>query len=168
MNHRVFGKKLSRRTNDRKRLRNGLVRDLILHGSIATTHAKAQAARGLFEKLVTQAKRNSSADQKEIRKVITDRNTYVRLTDNIVKSLKDRKSGFTRIYHLNVRRGDNAEMVRLEIVAGNVPAEPAATGAKISVVKKQKSVTKTKSATGVKKPVPEKTLKSQGRRKKTE
>ena len=62
MRHSVFGRQLSRDKNERRRLLQGLARDLIHHGLVRTTLAKAKAVQPLIEKLVTSAKKSFGAD----------------------------------------------------------------------------------------------------------
>jgi large subunit ribosomal protein L17 len=116
MNHSVYGKKLSRNTDERKRLRTGLVSDLFLHGFVMTTQAKALAVRPLAESLITKAKKGRSSDIYEIRRVIKGRSVYQTLFGQIVPAVSGHAGGYTRIIKVGFRRGDNASMVRLELV----------------------------------------------------
>jgi len=116
MNHQVFGRKLSRSTNERKRLLNMLASDLILNGRIETTFAKAKSVQPMVEKLVTKAMKAGSSDIYEIRKVIRRRDAYKKLMDPIAHSFIGRPGGYTRIVKTSFRRGDNSEMVLLEFI----------------------------------------------------
>ena len=57
MRHRNYGRKLSRNTTHRRALLRNLVTSLILEERIATTVAKAKAARGIAEEMITLGKR---------------------------------------------------------------------------------------------------------------
>jgi len=127
MRHRVAGKKLSRSTAHRKALRRNLVMALFQHGRIRTTRAKAQAARGQAEKLITRAKRGLMAEKENpaagvhARRVVAsrlnnDRRIVQKLFDEIAPRYLDRPGGYTRMLKLGRRKGDAAEMVLLELV----------------------------------------------------
>ena len=57
MRHRNYGRKLSRKTEHRRALLRNLVTSLILDERIETTLAKAKAARGIAEQMITLGKR---------------------------------------------------------------------------------------------------------------
>jgi len=113
MRHSVFGRKLSRTKNERRRLFQGLTRDLIIHGSIRTTLAKAKAVAPLVEKLVTLAKKGSA---KEVKKVLASKDIEKSLLADAKTRFAGRNSGFTRIIRLGKRQGDATEEVLFQLV----------------------------------------------------
>ncbi len=130
MRHSVFGRQLSRDKNERRRLLQGLARDLIHHGLVRTTLAKAKAVQPLIEKLVTSAKksfvggsRRSASPQQQLRKVLSDKVTEQLLMADAGTRFAARGSGFTRIVKLGPRMGDNAEEVMLQFVDERVVVE---------------------------------------------
>ncbi|MHB8806072.1 MAG: 50S ribosomal protein L17 [Anaerolineaceae bacterium] len=123
MRHQVAGKKLNRNSGNRKALRSTLIKQLFTHDKIKTTRAKAQAIRGEAEKLITVAKNSSKGS--EIDKVnarrlaaskLNNAAAVKRLFDNIAPRFEDRNGGYTRVIKLGPRKGDDAEMVLLELV----------------------------------------------------
>lgn len=150
MPHNTFGKKLNRDTGQRQALLKGLAGALIRSEAIETTQAKAEAARGLIEKLVTQAKRASVNDIRQLETVIIDRDLIYKLVHNIAPRFKDRAGGYLRLTKLGNRSGDNAQMVRMEFVAGIVTAAPASSTASKpkspSAAKKSSSASKSQPA----------------------
>lgn len=115
MNKRVFGRKLSRERSSRELLFVGLVRDLVLHGRIKTTKAKAKSIIGLIDRLVVLAKKDTLASKRQILKRLKgNKEVSTKLWTGIAQTFKDRVSGFTRIVPLTQRKGDMSEMVRLE------------------------------------------------------
>lgn len=129
MRHRVHGKKLSRNSGERAALRRNLALALFQHGRIKTTRAKADFVRGAAERLITIAKRglakaeatNNPMIAVNARRLVAsrlynDREIVQKLFDEIAPRYKDRDGGYTRIYRLEPRKGDNAEMVLLELV----------------------------------------------------
>jgi len=150
MRHGVFGKQLSRTSNERVALRRNLMRSLFLHGAIKTTKAKAIAVRSDVEKLITKAKRK------------TDASNLSRLPDRqVVKSIismadtrfAGRNSGYTRITKIGARLGDASEQVILSFVDEEVKAEV------ITPKKDTKTVVASeKKETAAKKTTPKKTV----------
>ena len=123
MRHSVFGRKLSRTKNERRRLLQGLARDLIRRGTIRTTISKAKAVQPLVEKLITQAKKNGSGAKGAIKRVLSDKETEKLLFADAGTRFKARGSGFTRIIRLGPRMGDSAEEVLLQFVDERVVVE---------------------------------------------
>lgn len=129
MRHRVAGKKLSRDTGQRRALRLSLAIGLLNHGRITTTEAKADFVRGHVERLITLAKRGlaKAEDTKNPQAAVharrlaasrlnNDRVLVQKLFDVIAPVYKDRPGGYTRIYKVGPRKGDNAPQVLLELV----------------------------------------------------
>ncbi len=116
MRHSIKGKKLSRTTDARKQLLRNLVRELIFHGEIRTTLAKAKAAQGLVEKLVTKAKKGSRAQLNRLRSELANREAEVMLLSDAKGRFSPRTSGYTRIIKLGPRMGDGAEEAILSFV----------------------------------------------------
>ena len=129
MRHRVKGKKLGRDTAHRKALRMNLTLALFEHGRIKTTRAKADFVRGHAEKIITLAKRglkkaeetSDEAAAIHAQRIVAsrlnnDRVMVQKLFDEIAPLYMDRPGGYTRIYKLMPRGGDNAPMALLELV----------------------------------------------------
>ena len=115
MNKRVFGTKLSRERSSRELLFVSLVGELVLYGRISTTKAKAKAIVGLIDKLVVLAKKDTLASKRQILKRLKNNKTISTiLWTDVAKTFANRPSGFTRIIPLVARKGDLADMVRLE------------------------------------------------------
>jgi large subunit ribosomal protein L17 len=120
MSHNTFGKKLSRDTGQRQALLKGLAGALIRSEAIETTEAKAQAARNLIERLITLAKKGGIGEVREIESVIVDRDLTQKLVQQIAPRFKNRNGGYLRLIKKGNRVGDNAPMVRMELVDGSV------------------------------------------------
>jgi large subunit ribosomal protein L17 len=122
MRHRVAGKKLSRSTGHRQALFRNLTTELLRHGKIRTTEAKAEAIRPSAEKLITIAKKGLKDESYALH---ARRLVAARLNDpQVVKKgfeenaprYLERPGGYTRVLKLGRRQGDGAEMVLLELV----------------------------------------------------
>lgn len=116
MLHGVFGRKLKRNKDQRRRLFMQLSREMFMHGRVKTTIAKAKAVQPLVEKLVTKAKGATNADIMEIKKSMSDAAAEKQLLEMAKTRFSKRTSGFTRIVKLGKRMGDSSEMVFLEFV----------------------------------------------------
>lgn len=116
MRHSVFGRKLSRSKNERRRLLQGLARDFIRRGSVCTTLAKAKAVQPLVEKLITRAKQGGAGAIIAIKRAISEKETEKLLLSDAGTRFAARGSGFTRIVKLGPRMGDAAEEVMLQFV----------------------------------------------------
>ena len=129
MRHRVKGKKLNRDSGQRKALRRNLTIALFEHGRIKTTRQKADFARRHAERLITIAKRGYAreeatgsqealvhAQRVAASRLYNRRDLVQRLFNDIAPHFKDRDGGYTRILKLAPRKGDQAEMVYLELV----------------------------------------------------
>lgn len=126
MKKKVFGRYFSRSRKAREALFKSLIKAFFLHGKINTTLAKAKAIQAEIDKTVTLAKKEGISKEREISsKLSADRALVKKITSEIVTSLKGRTSGYTRIIKLGVRKGDAAEMARIEWVDQVVKAEPA-------------------------------------------
>ncbi len=116
MRHKVYGRKLSQKTNQRKALFKNLINALVVHGQIKTTEAKAKAIRGLVEKLITKGKQQTFHARRLIEAFLQNKKAVNKIVDEISPLFKKRPGGFTRIVRLENRRGDNAPLVRLELI----------------------------------------------------
>jgi len=123
MHKNVFGKKLNRDTGQRQALLKGLAGALIRSEAIETTETKAVAARGMIEKLITQARRAKLSDIRQIEAVIVDKDLVSKLVHDIAPRFATRPGGYLRLIKLGNRVGDNAPMVRMEFVASAIPNE---------------------------------------------
>ena len=116
MRHRLFGKKLNRDRDHRKALFRNLVTSLVLHEQIKTTEAKAKAIRSLVDKVITKGKTGSLHARRTLAGVLTSRKAVEKVIQILGPRFQQRKGGFTRMIRLGTRKGDNASLVRLELV----------------------------------------------------
>jgi len=93
-----------------------LVASLIAAEGITTTAAKAKAVRPIAEKMITKARRGGVHNHRQVVKFLGDREMASKLFEEIGPRYVDRPGGYTRIVKLGPRHGDNAPMVRIELV----------------------------------------------------
>jgi len=140
MKKRVFGRQLSRERDTRRALFRSLIRALVKHGKIRTTKAKAKAIQADIDKLINLGKKKTVFAERRVFAILgNDKETTKKLLREIVPGLSDRSGGYTRTIPLPTRRGDAAQMVRLEWVKEITQAQGKA---KTSKKKEKKSVKK--------------------------
>lgn len=123
MHHHIYGKKLSRSSNERTGLRRNLMKSLIIHGHIQTTRAKAQAIRSEIEKLITKAKKNTDFMRRQVLSALADRTIVDQLMEMAKTQFAGRNSGYTRMIKLGYRGSDASEMVLLSFVDEKIETE---------------------------------------------
>ena len=116
-----------------------IARSVIMEESVETTEPRAKEARVLVEKLITLTKQDTVFARREARKMLTPprmiaeikaaqgarlkalraeriaQDPVKRLFDVVGPKFADKQSGFTRIIKIGLRRGDAAEVVKLEL-----------------------------------------------------
>ena len=117
MRHRVVGKKLSRTTGHRKALLKNLASEIVIHGKIDTTLAKAKYVRPFVEKLITRAKLGGTDENVRFLKSRLGSDEAVRkLVTEVGPSNKKREGGYTKVIKTGNRNGDQAKTARIELV----------------------------------------------------
>lgn len=116
MRHKVEGRKLGREADHRKALINNLVKSLVKHERIKTTHAKALETRKLAERIITYGKKGQVHHRRLVYKYLSDRTLVKKLFDEIAPRFIERNGGYTRIIKVGYRRGDCAPISILEWV----------------------------------------------------
>jgi large subunit ribosomal protein L17 len=123
MRHRVKKVKLSRHAEHRNMLIRNLVTALLKHERITTTEAKAKAMRPWVDKVINWAKKGDLSSKRRVFAYLTEKQVAYKLIKEAPERYADRSSGFTRMYRLGPRRGDNAEMALVELVDAKVEAQ---------------------------------------------
>lgn len=114
--------KLGRSSHQRKALLRDLVTDLIINERIETTEAKAKELKRLADKMVTLGKKNTLHSRRQAAKIVRPeqvsetQTALQKLFDEIAPRFESREGGYTRIYKIMPRRGDNAPMAIIEFV----------------------------------------------------
>lgn len=116
MRHQVTGKKLNIDRNQRKALFKSLINSLVIQGQIKTTLAKAKIIRRLVEKLITRGKEQTLHSRRLIAAFLQNNKAVNKIVDELGPLFKKRPGGYTRIVRLGNRVGDDAMMVKLELV----------------------------------------------------
>ena len=118
MRHRKAGRQLRRTSEQKLALMRNLATSLIEHGAIETTEAKAKELRPFVEKLITKAKTGTLHARRLAVRHIQRRATADKLFQEIGPKFATRNGGYTRILKTGHRKGDGAEMARIELIEG--------------------------------------------------
>lgn len=126
MRHAVRSQRLSLPTDHRHAVLNGLVKDLVIHGQIRTTFAKAREAQRLADRLVTLGKEGSIHSRRRAFRTLQDRTLVKQLFADIAPRFTDVAGGYTRVVRLSLRLGDGAQMALLSFsrLPAGQPAMP--------------------------------------------
>jgi large subunit ribosomal protein L17 len=116
MRHKVGTAKLKRDVGARNSLLKNLVTSVILTDYIVTTVPKAKAAKPLVEKMITLAKRDTLHTRRQAAGFLETPASVKKLFDTIGPKFSQRPGGYTRITRLGFRKGDGAELCKLELV----------------------------------------------------
>lgn len=116
MRHRKRIPKLNKAADQRKALLRALTTELIRHGRIKTTHARAQAVRKTADHMITLAKDGSLHARRQALGYIYDKALVHALFEQVPERYGERNGGYTRVLRTMPRRGDNAPMGIIELV----------------------------------------------------
>ena len=115
MKKRKKGRKLSRKTGQRKALLRSLARELFLREKIKTTEAKAKELSVFAQKEITKAKKANLASRRLLAKNFSPK-IVKKIVDEIAPRYKERRGGYTRVIKLEPRKSDGAKMAIIELV----------------------------------------------------
>ena len=145
MRHQSKKHHLGKAQDQRNALLRSLATELILHGEIKTTMARAKALKPYAESLISLAKQGTLHSRRLAAKFIFDKETgkfmnfetgevlegvekadkekkavaqtiLRKLFSETGKKYANRNGGYTRIYRMPPRRGDAAEMALIQLV----------------------------------------------------
>ncbi|MEV7091669.1 50S ribosomal protein L17 [Amycolatopsis sp. NPDC051045] len=116
-----------------------LATQLFEHGKITTTEAKARRVRPLAEKLITKAKRGDLHNRRQVQRVVRDKDVVHKLFAEIGPHFAERAGGYTRITKTMPRKGDNAAMAVIELVAEKTVTSEAERARKTKFAKDEKA-----------------------------
>ena len=116
-----------------------LATQLFEHQRITTTEAKARRLRPYAERLITKAKVGDLHNIRQIAKLIRDKDVIYKLVHEIGPFFADREGGYTRITKIGNRKGDNAPMAVIELVAQKTVTSEADRARRVSASQKATS-----------------------------
>src|ERR1039457_4423460 len=116
MRHRNAGFKLGRNPSHRRALLRNLVTSIILMDRVETTVTKCKATQPLVEKMITLGKRGTVHARRQALSYMMTPESVDRLFNVVAPRYSDRNGGYTRITRSGARKGDAAEMARVELL----------------------------------------------------
>ena len=119
MRHRKEGRQLRRTSEQKLALMRSLASSLIERGAIETTEAKAKELRPFIEKLITRAKEGTLHARRLTGRHVQKRAVGDKLFQEVAPKFATRNGGYTRILKTGHRKGDGAEMARIELIMGD-------------------------------------------------
>jgi len=131
------GMKLGTDASHTKAIKKGLVASLLANDRIKTTVQRAKAIRPDVDKVVTWAKKGDLHSRRLAIAKVGDAEIIREVFEKAAQGMwADRDGGYTRIMKLGNRKGDNAEVVIIEMVTE--PVRKKAKAAKTEVKKVEK------------------------------
>jgi large subunit ribosomal protein L17 len=125
MRHRVAHRKLGRVTEHRLSLLRNQATALLRHEHIETTVPKARELKPFVERLISVAKRGIASGDAEkklmnarrhVSQDLQDTKVVDKLFAEVAPRFQSRPGGYTRLLKVGPRRGDSADMARIELV----------------------------------------------------
>jgi large subunit ribosomal protein L17 len=114
------GTRLGSDSSHEKLLLNTLAEQLFQNGKITTTETKARRLRPLAERLISQAKKGDLASRRRVMAKISNKSVVHTLFTEIAPKFQKRNGGYTRITKIGPRKGDNAPMAVIEMLAEEI------------------------------------------------
>ena len=117
------GMKLGTDASHTKAMKKSLVGALLANDRIKTLESRAKAIRPDVDRVITWAKKGDLASRRLAIAKVGDKEIVREVFEKAAQGMwADRNGGYTRIMKLGRRKGDNAEVVIIEIV--NEPVQP--------------------------------------------
>lgn len=116
MRHQKSGRKLGSSASHRKAILRTLAAQIIEHGRVRTTEAKAKEVRPVVDKFITLAKRGDVSARRQVLGEVQNRDLVHKLFSEIAEKYAERSGGYTRISKIGPRAGDGAPQVFIELV----------------------------------------------------
>ena len=116
MRHLKNRNKLGVKTSHRIAMVRNLVTQLLQYKQIVTTLARAKNIRTPVDRMIILAKKNNLSSQKRIFSFVKNKAAVKMLQEQYAEIYKTRQSGFTQIYKLKNRAGDNTPMALIRMV----------------------------------------------------
>ena len=116
MRHRNGLRKLNRTSSHRLAMLRNMTVSLLKHEAIKTTLPKAKELRRVVEPMITLGKNPTLANKRLAFDRLRDRDSVVKLFNDLGPRFANRPGGYTRILKMGFRVGDNAPMAYVELV----------------------------------------------------
>lgn len=109
-------RKLGVKSAHRRALLRNAATSLIKNGRIDTTEPRAKEIASVTEKMISLGKQGDLAARRTALPFLTEEDVVSKLFSEVAPKYAERQGGYTRIIRLEKRRGDAAQMARIELV----------------------------------------------------
>ncbi len=117
MRHRVQKIKLGRDKEHTTSIMRNLAISLLINEKMETTEKKAKAVASFIDRLITIGKKKDAMNAiRQLEKLLQHPNSAKKILEELVKRYEGRTSGFTSLHKVGYRKGDNAEVVQIQLV----------------------------------------------------
>jgi len=147
-----MNRKLGRNQDHRNHTLRNLLTSLVLYEHVDTTEAKAKEVKSALDKVLGRHREKNLNNIRSLKGIFFDDNAVTKIVDELIPRYQQRTSGFTHSYHLQNRLGDNATMMRLELVDSKVFVDKAPAETKSETSTDKSVTTQIKTAKSGKKP----------------
>lgn len=141
---------LGRKQDNLNHLIRNLATSLLLYEAIETTQEKAKETKKFTERIIARSKKATTPERRAAYATLFDKNAAKKLFAELLPRYADRNSGFIRTYRLKNRAGDDAKMMRLELVDMKKFVSDTKAEIKATETSKPKKASEAKSKTKVK------------------
>ncbi len=138
----------SRQKDHRELMLRNLATSLVLYERVDTTESKTKELKSFVDHLLAQSKKADLTTVRNLNRVFLDKNAVKKVIEVLIPRYSGRASGFTRTFGLQNRAGDNAPMMRIELIDRKVFIDDS-----IKKAVKAEKVSETKSDLTKKEPV---------------
>ena len=113
-------RKLGLTNKHRRSMLANLTKDLIMNERIETTETRAKEVRKFVDKMITYGKDGTLVSRRKALAFMQNDNVATKkVFDDLAVRFASRNGGYTRIYKLDERQGDDALMAVIELVEGD-------------------------------------------------
>ena len=110
-------RKLGRDNKHRRSMLATLTKQVVMNEAITTTDTRAKEVRKFVDKMITYGKKGTLISRRQALAFLhNDKNVVSKVFNELAPKYAERNGGYTRIIKLKERVGDDALMVRLELV----------------------------------------------------
>ena len=111
-------RKLGRDNKHRRSMLATLTKQVVMNESITTTDTRAKEVRKFVDKMITYGKKGDLVSRRKALAFLhNDKAIVDKVFNDLAKRYENRNGGYTQILKLDERRGDDALMVILRLVA---------------------------------------------------
>jgi len=124
MRHRLGLRKLNRTSSHRLAMLRNMTTSLLRHEAIKTTLPKAKELRRIVEPILTLGKNASLANRRLAFSRLRDREMVTKLFNELGPRYATRNGGYSRILKYGFRKGHNAPLALIELLARPEDTQP--------------------------------------------